>query len=262
MMYNASYGLFALLLSYSLAAHTPQQEPFTTALYIRNATVSDAHAITNIIQAAFNHSAHWEYAYQFKDKYPQEHHDCFFHTIQFALGLKGVLAEVALLPNITAPHEPTPIAVALWVEPDAWLGSLADFPSLGLSHQTTIMGCEHRDVNMTRWNDYVQQFSKMKQKYLDDVYMKRNQLYLDSLATHPDYQRQGAGSALVRSGLSFGKSKYKNENVTATLIATEAGEPLYQYLGWESMHNYSVKSLDVINGTREAWRFDVMRCGL
>ena len=193
------------------------------------------------------------------DKYPKDHHDCFYEVTRKALGTPGVLAQVVLLPNITKPHNLTPIAAAIWVLPTAWPSEAGHEHAFSLFSTLMLAKCQHRDVNATRATDFLRQVNDAKKKYLDDVYAHRNQLYLDSLATHPDYQRQGAGSALVRSGVRIGRDVYGNENVTATLIATEAGEPLYRYLGWDSIRNFTVKSLDVVNGTREEWRFDVMK---
>ena len=258
-MYTTSYGsllttVFALLIVRGLAINSITQQPLSSSLSIRNATISDTEAITNIMSAAFDDSPPFRYIYQFMDKYPKDYHDCRYEIIHAALGIPGILAEVALLPNNSYPHEPTPIAVALWVPPAAW--NMTDSPSLGMLKQ---MKCSNRYMNTTRFADYLHQLFDAKEKYLDSVYAHENQLYLDTLATHPDYQRRGAGSALVRSGVQFGKDVYKGENVTATLIATEAGEPLYQYLQWTSLRNFTVRSLDVVDGSREEWKYDVMK---
>lgn len=258
-MHTSLYRLLltTLLITRGHAVNSATQQPLSSSLSLRNATISDTEAITRTLIDAFHDSPYLKYAYQFMDKYPKDYHDCMYETIHAALSTPGILAEVALLPNISHPHEPAPIAVALWVLPTAW--NLADnraFPSFSLLQLTK---CSNRYINSTRFVDLLKQFDSAKEDYLDGVYAHQNQLYLDSLATHPDYQRRGAGSALVRSGVRFGKNLYKDENVTATLIATEAGDPLYQYLGWTSIRNFTVRSLDAIEGSREEWRFDVMK---
>lgn len=250
--------LFALF-NRSLALDDQEPLMLSADVSIRNATQSDAAAITNIVLSAFKDNPHWRYVYQFQDQYPEEHFECFHRNLYQALAIEGVLAQVALLPNITKPHELTPIAATLWVLPTAWSSFSQGqrlFSSIGMS---MMADCEDRDKNSTRWEDFLRQMFDAKAKYLDDILEKKNQIYLDTLATLPDYQRRGAGSALVRSAVALGSVAYKDQNVTATLIATPTGELLYQYLGWESMHNYSVHSLDVVNGTREQWKFDVMK---
>ena len=253
--------LATLLVVFNLGAaiNGLEQAPLSTSLFIRNATTSDAADITNVILSAFRDAAHWKYAYQFKDQHPEEHFNCFHESLREALKIPDVLAQVVLLPNITRPHELEPIAVALWILPTAWQTDIVAASAFLLFSTAMLAKCEHRDMNLTRVDDYDHQFFVAKEQYLDNVYAKQNQLYLDTLATHPDYQRRGAGSALVRSGLAIGKAAYNDDNITATLIATEAGEPLYQYLGWDSMCNFSVHSLETTNGSREHWRFDVMK---
>lgn len=252
-------GLFLPILLFletrdSVALSSPQQEPLSTTPSIRNATKADAKAMTRVIEAAFHDSPHIRYAYQFMDEYPNDHFNCMYENIHKVIGLPYVLAQIAMLPNISEPHKLTPAAAALWVLPTAWRSNILEDRPLRLFGT-----CRQRDLNITRAEDFERQFGSAKQKCLDNVYAKKNQFYLDTLATHPDYQRQGAGSALVTSGLDFGTSAFKDDNVTATLIATEAGEPLYKYLKWESMSNFSVHSMDVVNGTREEWKFDVMK---
>ena len=258
-MHTLLYRLLitTLLITRGHAIDDATQLPLSSSLSLRNATISDTEAITRIFIDAFHDTPHFKYAYQFQDEYPKDRHDCMYETIHGALGTPGILAEVALLPNTSHPHEPVPIAVALWVLPTAW--NLTDNPVFPSFSMLQLTKCSDRYLNTTRFADLARQFSSAQEEYLDGVYAHQNQLYLDSLATHPDYQRRGAGSTLVKSGVQFGKDMYKDENVTATLIATEAGELLYQYLEWTSIRNYTVHSLDVIEGSREEWRFDVMK---
>lgn len=240
------------------------QQSLSQPLTLRNATCSDAEAITNIILAAFHDSLHWKYVYQFQDDHPKQHFDCFYENVRKAFDTPGVLFQVVLLPNDTSPeHEQIPVASSIWVLPTAWnLSETADGgtdTSYSLLKTLAEAKCNHRDRNMSRSDDYDKQMTLAEKRYLESVYTHPQQLYLNSLATHPDYQRRGAGSALVNAGVQFGKEVFGDENVTATLIATAAGEPLYMHLGWESMHNFSIRSLDVVDGVREEWKFDVMR---
>ena len=173
---------------------------------------------------------------------------------------------MALLPNNSNTEELISVASAIWELP-AEDDDVDIFPKrLPLSANDITMrmlsapdpSC-FKFINITRAIDFDHQFTVATQKYLDDIYADENQLYLASLGTHPDHQRRGAGGALVMEGLGLGKRAYGNVNVTATLIATEMGEPLYAHLGWESLHNFTVKSLDVVDGRREEWRWDVMK---
>ncbi|WYZ37577.1 hypothetical protein EsH8_II_001083 [Colletotrichum jinshuiense] len=75
---------------------------------------------------------------------------------------------------------------------------------------------------------------------LCDVFMQREEderrrvmgdqkhYYLDTLVTHPDYQRRGAGSML----LEWGCSVADENGVGAYVDASKAGAPLYQRFGF------------------------------
>ncbi|KAH7021381.1 acetyltransferase [Microdochium trichocladiopsis] len=52
--------------------------------------------------------------------------------------------------------------------------------------------------------------------------------YLDTLATHPDYQRRGAGSMLVR----WGVARAEHDGVGVYLDASKEGAPLYAKCGF------------------------------
>lgn len=89
----------------------------------------------------------------------------------------------------------------------------------------------------------------MKRKNVDD-YFGKDQLYLELLATHPDYQGRGAGTRLVRNGLQ----RAHEANINATLIAAATAESFYIYLGFTSITNISVETVD----GDQKFRFDVM----
>ena len=250
--------LFQTLL---VTGRPPVQQVFSSELIVRNATVSDAAGITTVLLAAFHDSPPTKYMYQFQDEYPEDLFNCTYANIlQFFDLPKGVgLVELVDLPSNEPPHEMIPVAVAAWALPHRRPESDSLSP-LGLF--AAAAKCSDSAVNMTRFDDHQRQFNRDRRRYLDDVYDKSNQLYLNTLGTHPDYQRRGAAGALLRSGLAFGSSKYGDANVTATLIATVAGEPVYAHLGWDSLKNFTVKSLDKVNGTREKWKYDVMKYDL
>jgi GNAT superfamily N-acetyltransferase len=100
--------------------------------------------------------------------------------------------------------------------------------------------CSHKDENSTRAADFDQKFSKAQHKYLNDVYGS-NQFYLAALATHPDFQGRGYGEQLVLSGTDMAPTLGLD---VVTLIATPMGEPVYFSLGFQSIANFSVTSID------------------
>lgn len=102
---------------------------------------------------------------------------------------------------------------------------------------------------MTRALDWDHKFTAAKRTNVDE-YFGRNQLYLELLATHPGYQGRGAGTRLVRNGLR----RAKEADINATLIAEATAETFYVYLGFTSIKNVSIETVD----GDQTFRFDVM----
>ncbi|MBE3040990.1 GNAT family N-acetyltransferase [Candidatus Bathyarchaeota archaeon] len=70
--------------------------------------------------------------------------------------------------------------------------------------------------------------NEAKKSYFDSEY-KSKQLHLRILATHPDFQRRGAGSALCRWGMEYAG----NREEPLTLFSSPMGQKLYLYLGFK-----------------------------
>lgn len=68
-----------------------------------------------------------------------------------------------------------------------------------------------------------------------------NQFYLAALGTHPDFQHRGYGEQLVLHGIDMAEMLGLDK---VTLIATPLGEPVYFSLGFQSIANFSVSSVD------------------
>ncbi|KAK5048347.1 hypothetical protein LTR84_006017 [Exophiala bonariae] len=255
-------AILVLQVSWLCSVASATQSLLTTAIKIRNATVNDAEQITCIIQEAFRGAPHVKYVNEFMDLHPRHLFNCLLGGVSTMLDNPDVMIQVALLPNNSAPHDLVPVGVAIWEFPEAWPRISPSWTSGLFLHSPDALEMDEDClliVNISRAIDFDHQFSAAQRDYLDKSYPKSQQYYLNTLGTHPDYQRRGAGGALVNSGIEVGKKSNRNENVTATLIATEAGEPLYLHLSWESIKNFTVKSMDVVAGVREQWRFDIMK---
>jgi GNAT superfamily N-acetyltransferase len=86
----------------------------------------------------------------------------------------------------------------------------------------------------------------MKHQYIDLPYGP-SQLYLETLGTHPDFQRRGAGTRLVSRGIEVGK----REGVNVTLIAQPTAEGFYRGLGFVSVRNVTVSRVGEGDEERE-----------
>lgn len=86
---------------------------------------------------------------------------------------------------------------------------------------------DRRDASTPRMKAFRASVGANKKKTFDSTYGEQ-QLNLMVLATRPDYQRRGAGSALVQ----WGMKKAKEEGLTVTLFSSPQGHGLYSKLGF------------------------------
>jgi ribosomal protein S18 acetylase RimI-like enzyme len=75
-----------------------------------------------------------------------------------------------------------------------------------------------------------------KKDFFDDVY-GNNQIHLEIIATHPDYQRHGAGSKLTRWGIETAS----REGRLVTLIASPGAMGFYAHLGFSTVFNLTIQ---------------------
>ncbi|KAH8884165.1 acetyltransferase [Thozetella sp. PMI_491] len=80
------------------------------------------------------------------------------------------------------------------------------------------------DMPAEACNTFFQREDNERRRVMGDT----KHYYLDTLATDPDYQRRGAGSALVKWGCDLADE----HGVAAYVDASKAGAPLYQRYGF------------------------------
>jgi ribosomal protein S18 acetylase RimI-like enzyme len=247
----------AFLLPYRLVGC--DQQPLGHSARLRNATFEDIDGIAEVIIAAFAPLPSWQYLYQFREDYPEEHKKCLGYGVTQALEDPAMRTEVIEAPtngNITV------VAVAIWTADNSRIHTYADllngkswFDIVSNDDGTTNAhapqaNCTHKDLNITRAVSYDHQFTAEKRKHVDQPF-GHNQMYLDLLGTHPQYQLRGAGTRLVRSGIE--RAAKRGGNVT--LIAQPTAEGFYLRLGFVEVVNISIASVD---RDRDYW-FNVMR---
>lgn len=103
--------------------------------------------------------------------------------------------------------------------------------------------------NMTRAVDFNQKFHAAKVQNIDEAYDQ--QLYLNVLATHPDWD----GHGFAAMNCHWGEKLAQSLKIPLTLIATPVGYPLYHSLGWQSVKNLTIEKLD---GLGSLW-YEVMQ---
>ncbi|KAK5111648.1 hypothetical protein LTR62_004753 [Meristemomyces frigidus] len=140
------------------------------------------------------------------------------------------------------------VSFAVW----HWLYPDQDQTILSTLQLPTILSgpCSDRlDTNLTRAAQV-----QAETKRVEDIYFRNltsPQLYLNLLATHPDWDGHGFGAAQVEFGMEVAKAR----DAPVTLIATPAGYPLYDSLGFSSGANLT---LEMYDGLGTLW-FEYMR---
>ncbi|KAK4552352.1 hypothetical protein LTR86_010523 [Recurvomyces mirabilis] len=126
------------------------------------------------------------------------------------------------------------------------------FPTLLLRHEGKCS--DHLDTNVTREAQVLAYMDDIEQNYYSNL--THTELYLNVIATHPDWDGHGFGAAQVEYGL--GKAKEAGANVT--LVATPAGYPLYASLGFEAVANVTMQMFDGLGVLwLEYMRWDIER---
>ena len=94
-----------------------------------------------------------------------------------------------------------------------------------------------RDTNEQRMKAWVESMTKAKAKFFD-VPLSHQYLQLQILATHPDFQRQGAGSALCDWGLQVSQLT----GLAVSVFASPMGRLLYGHLGFRQVGSVKIKA--------------------
>jgi ribosomal protein S18 acetylase RimI-like enzyme len=243
----------------ALVGQVALELPLYPDIKVREATVADAAIISNITIEAFSEVPYFRYFRQFFKQYPHDAFNCLEGQLRRILTRPNVTGHIAFAPAIEPPHRQIPVSAAVWTLSETVNVVDSDFlvaaPFVGLARTDQV--CKNRDVNKTRAIDFFEQFQRLHQRYLDDVYPLEQQLYLASIATLPAYQGHDIAGHVLRRGLAMVNDTPSDrlpDKLYATLTATPMGEPLYRDNGYESIKNITIRTLD----DEERFRFDVM----
>lgn len=83
---------------------------------------------------------------------------------------------------------------------------------------------------------FTETMAKAKKKWFDDEYGTKK-LHLRILATHPDYQRRGAGIQHCNWGMKLAKE----QKVPVTLFSSPLGQKLYSHIGFDLLATTTVQ---------------------
>ncbi|KAK0251621.1 hypothetical protein LTR91_002458 [Friedmanniomyces endolithicus] len=246
-------------------ARTPQ----VASRRLRPAVEDDLDDIVTVFLDAFKPSAGWQYAHSHDDDYTDYTWTCtrqFFQGEWESLHPSRTFINVIAVPRDGGQHHDDNLrgesvvsfGVWNWMKPQEEVAD-SSFPFRPHQLHAAPGGkcSEHLDVNTTRAADLAQQLSLAVEKYIRNL--TEPQLYLNLLATHPDWDGHGFGARQVEVGLK----EATRVGMPVTLLASPAGWPLYDSLGFRSLANITHEMFDGL-GTlwSEYMRWDEKESGV
>ncbi|KAH6971212.1 hypothetical protein BKA56DRAFT_596028 [Ilyonectria sp. MPI-CAGE-AT-0026] len=240
---------------------TPAPEAIMT---VRPGTLDDLDVLVSLGLAAMPMDPQWDYRYPHRAEYPQEHRECtaqrwerFFHPDPS--GGEWAVYLVDYLPqdrdadsdnnnnnNNNSPEteteretekemdtgrelEPVTISFSVWHFPHHLHNVLGREQRNEKFILTETLACKNRHDwdprHMQAWREAIRAAARDK----FDARYGQQQAHLQILGTHPQYQRMGAASSLLRWGIR----EAGHHGLPVTLFASSMGRPLYRSFGFE-----------------------------
>ena len=235
--------------TWALPAHQQRHQQTylsDSKIHIRPGTEADLDDITTVIVNAFRSGPDWRYVYQHQDEYREYQWKCMRETVDniFQHAPNNTLTNVISVP-LSHDAADTPgkrnervVAVAFWriMEPGAGHSDSNSINALGIGSGSAEC-LDHLDANLTRALDFNRQFLAAEEHYIWSLPEK--QMHLALLGTHPDWDGHGFGAAHCQWGMEMARGM----DVSTTLMATPAGWPLYDSLGFDSVANITIETL-------------------
>lgn len=224
----------------------PQQQILISPKFqLRDAQKSDLAAVTTIIVDAFAPSPVNRYIAPDYASHKAEYWQCVYEKLSEAADHADPGTTFVKVIAV----EDKAVSVAIWnqLSQGDHKGQSGSLIESAISRCTNLPG-----TNVTRVEDFKKQMATIERDYFGLAYP--HQLYLNLLATHPTWD--GHGFAAMH--LQWGKDKSLQLSDVAwpvTLLATPAGFPLYDSVGFESTANVSIRTLD---DSDDLW-FEVMQ---
>ena len=214
-------------LPHSFVVEEPQ------SIILRHGTLSDLETILHIGLTAMPMDPQWNYRFPHRRAFPQDQRDAtrrryreflederrYSVWIAEALGAGGLV----------------PVAFAVWDISNLTGGASRAPKAPTLSTTQSV----RRDAEPKRMRAWKQILQEAKAQYFLSEYGSR-QIQLQILATHPKYQRLGAGSRLVNEGIRFAEASSK----AISVFASPMGRRLYSKLGFKTITSITVQAGD------------------
>ncbi|GAB7323061.1 hypothetical protein MBLNU13_g05578t1 [Cladosporium sp. NU13] len=260
-----------------------QQQPLSKPKYdeqshlkthFRDIQPKDLPAITTVLVEAFSPSATWHYLMPDLQHHKPEVWTCLHNQVEHAWETRNTTRTFGKVITVVPPpssssssnsnaredeesqegRQEIPVSFSFWSirhrSDSSSTTNHFSIPSILASASPCLIP---PGTNLTRALDFNRQNALVEHEYFIEPYP--HQFYLALLATHPSWDGHGFGARHVQWGQDL--SLELQPQMPVTLLASPAGFPLYDSLGFESVKNATMPMLD---GLGELW-FEVMRWG-
>ncbi|KAK7703215.1 hypothetical protein SLS64_009191 [Diaporthe eres] len=185
--------------------------------------------MATIVYEAMPLDPQWNYRFPLRKRFPEDNYGCTRLMLKSMFEADGVYINVVTFPSpCLHEDEEVPAAVAVW-EVDI-------SPGKDDSTQPAKKPECRRDANIEHMNAFTTALQSAKESYFECKYQSHH-LHLRILATHPDFQRRGAASALCRWGIDYAGERKQ----PVTLFASPMGQKLYTHLGFDYLGTVPVQ---------------------
>ncbi|KAG6354228.1 hypothetical protein INS49_004832 [Diaporthe citri] len=206
-------------------------------LRVRAATAHDLSAMATIVYEAMPSDPQWNYRFPLQKRFPEDNYGCTRQMLKSMLETDGVYINIVTFPSPCL-HEDEEIPAA--VSSPSNITATNPQHSIFYTRLTLNLRAEkpecRRDANIEHMNAFATALQSAKKSYSDSKYQSHH-LHLRILATHPDFQRRGAASALCRWGVEYAGERKQ----PGTLFASPMGRKLYTYLGFKYLGTVPVQ---------------------
>lgn len=201
------------------------------SIVLRRGTLSDLEAILHIGLAAMPMDPQWDYRFPYRRAFPQDQRDA--TRRRYREFLESELQYSVYIAETFGSHGPVPVAFAIWDISNLTQGSSR--PSKAFTTKSTQSA--RRDASPKRMHAWKDTLREAKAQYFEHPH-GADQIQLQILATHPDYQRLGAGTLLVDEGIRLADASA----LAISVFASPMGARLYSKLGFKSRASVVVRA--------------------
>jgi GNAT superfamily N-acetyltransferase len=213
----------------------------------RRATCDDLEGLMNVVLSAMPQDPAWDYRFPYRHNYPEDErkYQTLFFKFMIDPSYEDFEVRVLEAPRLDDPSTSMIVAFAVWDV--TYINKRRHGPDYVTKHPGSAVneagGSSRRDANFAHMKAFREGGAAAKHTYFDGRF-GYNQIHLQILGTHPDYQRRGYGSALC----AWGMKRAQQDNVAISLLASPMGFKLYLALGFEDLGKVTVQ----VKGETEA----------